>query len=171
MADDFISEASGAASVSTAVDFIAEVSGAATQTVGASDFIAFVHGTSVTSTVLSVDLGPDILGLEPYTTQTITAVVTGGPAATLSISQILGPAVLISAVVPADPPTSPWRYETPAEVDANGSQVKFQVVATDPGGQSASAEVDHFIYPNTWAYYNAAGQLLSARATTTGVPE
>lgn len=115
-----------------------------------------VRATATADALMSLTLGPDVGGIEPGTTVTITPVVTNGSGATLSIS---GP-----ANVPLTG-SGPWTYVAPGSADRTGLPLRFTVQAT-LSGQTVTAEVNHTVYPDTVAYYNAAGQYLSGGTYT-----
>ncbi len=139
VAFDTITNAAGSASVATTFDTITKATGAV-----------------VEPAVLDVTLGVDIGGIEPYATVPLVATLTGGGGATLLIEQVGGPTAGIVGTAPN------WTYEAPAVLVEEGTHLMFRVTAT-LGAEVRTAEVDHFVYPNTVGYYNTLGQLVSAQ--------
>lgn len=140
-------------------DNVFDVWGAATPGVSTYDNVFAVSGSVVADLLLGVTLGPDVGGLEPYSIVTITATLTNGAGAVLAIEQYLGPTVLLIGSGPT------WTYDASTEPDLDGAHLSFRVTAT-VGAVVASAEVQHFVYPSTFAWANELGQLLPARVTT-----
>jgi hypothetical protein len=138
-----------------AYGFLAGMHGASASTPPRHGFIARMSGAATPAVTLTVDLGDDVQGLEPYATQSLTAAASD-PAAVLSIEQSLGPSV---SLISGEGPT--WTYRTPGVLDVTGAQLRFRVTATLDGA-TVSDEVQHFVYPNCWGYYNNLGQLRSA---------
>ena len=143
MAFDTITNATGTASTATAYDTITKASGAVTAPV-----------------VFDVTLGLDIGGIEPYTTVPVVATLINGGGATLLLEQTGGDTAPISGTGPN------WTYVAPAVLAEDGSHLIFRVTAT-LGAEVRTAEVDHFVYPNTVGAYTTAGQLVPVRVTDT----
>ncbi len=139
MAFDTIANATGAVSTATTFDTITNAGGAV-----------------VAPVVFDVTLGVDIGGIEPYATVPLVATLTGGGGATLLIEQTGGDNAQISGTGPN------WTYQAPAVLVEEGAHLMFRVTAT-LGAEVRTAEVDHFVYPNTVGYYNTLGQLVSAQ--------
>lgn len=143
VAFDTITNATGTASVATTFDTITQATGAVLAPV-----------------VFDVSLGADVGGIEPYSTVPLTATLTNGGGAVLMIEQTGGEAAAISGVGPN------WTYQAPAVLDADGTHLIFRVTAT-LGVEVRTAEVDHFVYPNTIGAYTTAGLLVPVRVTNT----
>lgn len=137
-------------------DLITAVSGKSIPGAAAFDRVVNVYGTA-NNPQMKVSLGADQMGIEPGAVVTLSAVVTGGPGASLSIVQTLGPSVVLLGG-PAGPT---WTYIAPSTVDSvYGVQLSFTVTAT-LSGVSTTDEAIHFIYPNTVAQFSPAGQLVA----------
>jgi hypothetical protein len=141
VAFDTITAASGAASTATVFDTITAASGAAT-----------------VAAVMSVSLGADRGGIEPYTYVDLHATVTNGVGAVLTLAQTGGVTAGITGSAPD------WTYQAPAVLVEEGAHLIFTVTA-ELGGDVAQADVDHFVYPHTMGFLNAAGQMVPARLT------
>jgi hypothetical protein len=101
-----------------------------------------------------VTLGPAVTGLEPFTTVTITAAITGTTTSgvTYTATQTLGP----PAVITGSGPT--WTYRTPGVPGTQtATQTRFIVTAAKTGFTTATATVDHYMYPAPAMDYDATG--------------
>ena|SRR5690242_3231697 len=144
VAFDTVTEAKGFASTATTYDTITKATGFA-----------------VVAAPLTVSLGADLSGVEPYSYVPLHATVTGdGGLAVLTLAQTGGVTAGITGTAPD------WTYQAPAVLDVDGVHLIFNVTAT-LGSDSVSADTDHFVYPNTFGYYTTAGQLVSAQVTNT----
>jgi len=129
------------------------------------DTITAASGKATVAAVMSVSLGADVSGIEPYSYVDLHATVTNGGGATVTLAQTGGEAVVITGTAPD------WTYQAPATLVAEGAHLIFTVTA-DLGGVVAQADIDHWIYPNTVGYYTAAGQLVAAQvADTADIPQ
>ncbi len=141
VAFDTITNAAGSVAVATTFDTITKATGAV-----------------VASAVFDVTLGADIGGIEPYATVHLDATLTNGGGATLLIEQIGGATAGIVGTAPN------WTYKAPAVLVEEGTHLLFRVTAT-LGAEVLTAEVDHFVYPNTFGYYTTAGQMVPAQVS------
>lgn len=160
--NDLLNEVFGTAAVGTgAHDSLFEIIGIATSSGTIHDTLYEVNGTATADATFTVSLGPDISAIEPYQPQAITAVVANGVGATYAIQQFNGPTVLLTGAGPT------WTYTTPGNMA--GAQLAFRVTAT-VGATAVSADVQHFISPNTFGWGNTAAQMVSGRATFGELP-
>jgi hypothetical protein len=97
VAFDTITNAAGAASTATTYDTITKAAGAAVEPV-----------------IMSVSLGADVSGIEPYTAVPLTATTVNGGGATLVIEQVGGDDAPISGTAPN------WTYVAPAVLESFG---------------------------------------------------
>ena len=119
---------------------------------GVHDSISRVCGAAIPLAVFGVTLGGAVTGLEPFTTLTITATITGTDSGgvTYSLTQTAGPPCTITGSGPT------WTYRTPG-VPGASAQTRFTVAATKSGFTAAAASVDHYIYPAPVMDYDARG--------------
>ena len=117
------------------------------------DSISRIRGTAApTTAVMHVTLGAAVTGLEPFTTRTITATITGTDSSgvTYSLTQTIGPPCTITGSGPT------WTYRTPG-APGTPAQTRFTVTAAKTGFTTVTASVDHYIYPAPVMDYDTRG--------------
>jgi|SRR5690349_10633085 len=144
VAFDTVTEAKGFASTATTYDTITKATGFA-----------------VVAVPFTVSLGADVSGVEPYSFVQLHATVTGdGGLANVTLQQTGGVTASVFGAAPD------WTYQAPGALPEDGAHLIFTVTA-ELAGVTVSADVDHFVYPNTFGYYTTAGQLVAAQVANT----
>lgn len=118
------------------------------------DRITRIRGTTTPLAAMTVTLGAAVTGVEPFTTETITAAIGGTSSddVTYTLTQTIGSPVDITGSGPT------WTYRTPGTpTGTTAAQTRFQVTATKTGYTTSTATVDHYIYPAPVMDYDDTG--------------
>lgn len=152
-------------------DHVSAVYSVATSASPISDHVTAVYSKAAPTAALGVTLGPDVSGLEPFTTQTVTATVSGATGVSLTISQTGGSAVTIVGTNPVTTSsTASWTYKTPGVAAVGGDDVQFTVIAQKTGFTDTVVNIDHFVYPASIFDYDSRGVLRGLPITLSLTP-